>query len=324
MKDKGSETGITTSSINTANITIRDHEAQQKISGKTVEESLQGLTKINLHQGVEKADIETIRSDLERDLNTATEFVNNVNDQGDEIHYKMEKNEDSLFSIQPKTVECNHISCLDFDKDNSQALKKLIYSDELLTEEQAKLLSKVATAGMLNLSREEKVSSAILYDKDLSSIKDTALILNRGSAGILNEFLFTGFERFRAWANMPSLFGASNETRDHAQIAKKLDEYNAYAKSQGAKTYTSENVAHSLGVSGNKNMLNWSAHLGQKYEHTDVEYLHLGGSYPSSEIDKQSRGLFKAVKTQYLGVEGDVVYEGIPILRNFRVGYDWQ
>ncbi|WP_410683511.1 two-partner secretion domain-containing protein [Avibacterium paragallinarum] len=320
VKDKGSESGITTSSINTANITIRDHEAQQKISGKTVKESLQGLSKINLHQGVEKANVETIRSDLERDLNTATEFVNNVNNQGDEIHYKMEKNEDSLFSIQPKTVECNHISCLDFDKDNSQALKKLIYSDELLTEEQAKLLSKVATAGMLNLSREEKVSSAILYDKDLSSIKDTALILNRGSAGILNEFLFTGFERFRAWANMPSLFGASNATRDHAQIAKKLDEYNAYAKSQGAKTYTFENVAHSLGVSGNKNMLNWSAYLGQKYEHTDVEYLHLGGSYPSSEVDKQSRELFKGVKTQYLGVERDVVYGGIPILRTLGLG----
>ncbi|MFU2089804.1 hemagglutinin repeat-containing protein [Avibacterium avium] len=243
VKDKGSETGITTSSINTTNITIRNRDTQQKLAGKTVEESLQGLTKINLHQGVEKADIETIRSDLERDLNTATEFVNNFNNQGDEIHYKMEKNEDSLFSIQPKTEACNHISCLDFDKDNSQALKKLIYSEELLTEEQAKLLSKVATAGMLNLTREQKVSSAILYDKDLSSINDTALILNRGSAGILNEVLFTGFERFRAWANIPSLFGASNATRDHAQIAKKLDEYNAYAKSHGAKTYTFENVA---------------------------------------------------------------------------------
>ncbi|MEH8024589.1 hemagglutinin repeat-containing protein [Gallibacterium anatis] len=320
VKDKGSETGITTSSINTTNITIRNRDAQQKLTGKTVEESLQNLSKINLHQGVEKADIETIRSDLEHNLNTATEFVNNFNNHGDEIHYKMEKNEDSLFSIQPKTEDCNHISCLDFDKDNSQALKKLIYSEELLTEEQAKLLSKVATAGMLNLTREQKVSSAILYDKDLSSINDTALILNRGSAGILNEVLFTGFERFRAWANIPSLFGASNATRDHAQIAKKLDEYNAYAKSQGAKTYTFENIAHSLGVSGNKNMLNWSAYLGQKYDNTNVEYLHLGGSYPSSEVDKQSRELFKNVNTQYLGVEGDIVYEGMPFLRNLGLG----
>ncbi|WP_233145355.1 hypothetical protein [Histophilus somni] len=54
----------------------------------------------------------------------------------------------------------------------------------------------------------------------MSSIEDTALILNRGSAGILNEIIFTGFERFRAWVNMPAIFGASNATRAHAQIAK--------------------------------------------------------------------------------------------------------
>ncbi|ACA31901.1 hypothetical protein HSM_0272 [Histophilus somni 2336] len=320
VKYKGSESGITTGSINTAHITIRHRDAQQKLTGKTVEESLQNLPKINLHQGVEKADVETIRSDLARDLNTATEFVNNLNNQGDEIHYKMEKNEDSLFSIQKTRSDCDHISCLDFDKDNSQELKRIIYSEELLTEEQAKLFSKVATAGMLNLTREAKVSSAVLYDKDLSSIEDTALILNRGSAGILNEIIFTGFERFRAWVNMPAIFGASNATRAHAQIAKKLDEYNAYAESRGTKTYTFKNSAHSLGVSGNKNMLNWSEHIGQKYEHTDVEYLHLGGSYPSSEIDQQSRRLFKSVKTQYHGVKGDFVYEGTPVLRNLGLG----
>ncbi|WP_249961065.1 hypothetical protein [Histophilus somni] len=67
-------------------------------------------------------------------------------------------------------------------------------------------------------------------------------------------------------------------------------------------------------------MLNWSEHLGQKYEHTDVEYLHLGGSYPSSEIDQQSKGLFKNVKIEYHGVKGDFVYEGIPILRNLGLG----
>lgn len=119
---------------------------------------------------------------------------------------------------------------------------------------------------------------------------------------------------------MPSIFGASNATRDHAQIAKKLDEYNAYAKAHGEKEYTLKNVAHSLGVSGNKNMLNWSAYLGQSYNNTNVEYLHLGGSYPSIEIDKQSRDLFAEVKTQYHGVKGDFVYEGLPILRNLGLG----
>ncbi|KGQ71295.1 hypothetical protein A1D23_03260 [Chelonobacter oris] len=145
-------------------------------------------------------------------------------------------------------------------------------------------------------------------------------ILNRGSTGVINEFLFTGFERFRAWADVPSIFGASNATRDHAQIAKKLDEYNAYAESHGAKTYTFENVAHSLGVSGNKNMLNWSSYLGQKYKHTDVEYFQLGGLYPSREIHEDSNELFNSVRTKYLGVEGDTVYMGMPFLRLLGIG----
>lgn len=112
-------------------------------------------------------------------------------------------------------------------------LRVIIYGDKILTDEQAQLLSKVATAGMLNLKRKGKASSAILYDKDLSSIDETAVILNHGSAGYVNEVLFTVFERFRAWANMPSVFGASNATRDHAQINKKLEEYNVHRISEG-------------------------------------------------------------------------------------------
>ena len=82
--------------------------------------------------------------------------MENVNSVGDEIYYQMEKNEDSVFSIQKKTENCNHINCLDFETDNSQALKRIIYSNDLLTDEQAQLLSKVATAGMLNLREKIK------------------------------------------------------------------------------------------------------------------------------------------------------------------------
>ncbi|WP_407706950.1 hypothetical protein [Actinobacillus porcinus] len=99
------------------------------------------------------------------------------------------------------------------------------------------------------------------------------------NAGFVNEFIFADFERFRAWINMPAIFGASNATRDHAQIAKKLDEYNAYAKLNGNKEVPLFNVAHSLGVSGNKNMLNWSKYMNQSYNNTKVTYWHLGGSY---------------------------------------------
>ncbi|RGE47181.1 hypothetical protein MHD_11260, partial [Mannheimia granulomatis] len=309
--DKGSESGITTASINMKNITIRDEQAQLQLTGKTAGETVKEINKANIHQEVNKADIEQIKADVERDLKTATDFVKNLHERGDEIYYQMEKNEDSVFSIQKKEEDCNHISCLDFKADNSQKLKNIIYGDEILTDEQAQLLSKVATAGMLNLNREDKVSSAILYDKDLASINETAVILNRGSAGYVNEFLFTGFERFRAWANLPSVFGASNATRDHAQITKKLDEYNANQIAQGKEPISVNNVAHSLGVSGNKNMLNWSEYVGNKYDNTEVNFLHLGGSYPSIEIDKQAKGLFGGVNTKYHGVKGDFVYSGI-------------
>lgn len=311
VSDKGSESGITTASINTKNITIRDEQAQQQLTGKTAEEAIKEINKTNLHQEVNKVDIEQIKGDVERDLTTATDFVKNLHERGDEIYYRMEKNEDSVFSIQKKIEDCNHISCLDFKADNSQELKRIIYGDKILTDEQAQPLSKVATAGMLNLKRKDKVSSAILYDKDLASIDETAVILNRGSAGVVNEFIFTGFERFRAWANLPGIFGASNATRDHAQINKKLDEYNVHQIAQGKAPINANSVAHSLGVSGNKNMLNWSEYIGNEYKNTKINFLHLGGSYPSAEIDKQAKERFGSVNTEYHGVKGDFVYSGL-------------
>ena len=123
--------------------------------------------------------------------------------------------------------------------------------------------------------------------------------------------MFIGFERFRAWANVPAIFGASNATRDKVQILNKIEEYNTQAVKDGKRTYNIEALSHSLGVSGDKNMLNWSAHLGQKYPNTVIKFSHLGGSYPSEGISNQAKGLFKDVKTEYHGVEGDFVYSGI-------------
>lgn len=164
---------------------------------------------------------------------------------------------------------------------------------------------------LYKISDKEKVASAILYDKNLNSIDDTAIIANRGSARIANEFIFTVFERFRAWADKPAIFGASNATRDKAQIMHKINEYNQNALKDGGKTVDVNAVAHSLGVSGDKNMLNWAAHLGQDYKHTKINFLHLGGSYPSEEIDQQAKSLFRNVNTEYIGVDGDWVYKGI-------------
>ncbi|WP_406812371.1 hypothetical protein [Histophilus somni] len=121
------------------------------------------------------------------------------------------------------------------------------------------------------------------------------------------------FKRLKAGLDldMPSIFGVSNATREQAQINKKLDEYNAHKIAQGKTPINANNVAHSLGVSGNKNMLNWSEYVGNKYDNTRVNFLHLGGSYPSAEIDKQAKGLFGSVNTEYHGAKGDFVYSGI-------------
>lgn len=316
VHSRSNESGITTSAINTRNLVIRDENAQTQL-GTSSAEMIAKVNKDNIHQSVNQVDGSQLQSEIENDLAISKSFVNNINNTGDEIYYRMEKNEDSIFSIQKTRPDCNHIDCLAFDKDgknladNSQELKAILYSDKVLTEEQAELFSRIGTAGMLNLVPKEKVASAILYGDDLASIDETPTILNRGSAGIVNEFIFTGFERLRAWANMPAIFGASNATREHAQIAKKLDEYNAHAKLNGNKEVPLFNVAHSLGVSGNKNMLNWSEYMNQSYNNTKVTYWHLGGSYPSAEIDQQAKGLFKEVDTQYHGVKGDTVYSGV-------------
>ena len=316
LSRNSSENGVTSSSINTKNMTIRNEEAQRAL-GLSSEEIIARVNKENIHQSLNKPNVEQFKADLERDLAVSKAFVDNISRHGDEIYYNMEKNEDSIFSIKKKTDDCEHISCLKFDEkgnntaDNSQELKAALYSDKILTEEQAELFSRMATAGMLNLTPKDKVSSAILYDRDLASINETAVIANRGSAGLVNEFLFTGFERFRAWANVPAIFGASNATRDKVQILNKIEEYNTQAVKDGKRTYNIEALSHSLGVSGDKNMLNWSAHLGQKYPNTVIKFSHLGGSYPSEGISNQAKGLFKDVKTEYHGVEGDFVYSGI-------------
>ena len=102
VSDKGSEHGVTTSSINTKNLIIRDKEVQEQLTGKSINETIETLNQENRHQKLAKADIESIKSDLESDLSVATKFVENINSMGDEIYYQMEKNEDSVFSIQKK------------------------------------------------------------------------------------------------------------------------------------------------------------------------------------------------------------------------------
>ncbi|WP_439328289.1 hemagglutinin repeat-containing protein [Lonepinella sp. BR2357] len=309
VNQKSKDNSITSSRIQTQNIQIRDEQQQFKNTGKTIQQTITELNQDNQHRVLENINVDQIQSDLNQDLNVATDFVNNIGERGDQIYYKMEKNEDSSFIIKKEYASCEHTDCI--ERDDPLKLKELIYSDQILTEKQAKELSVINTAGMLNLKDKDKIDSAVLYGNDLSNLDDIGVIINRGSAGLVNEFIFTGFERFRAWANMPTIFGASNATKDKVQLSNKINEYNQSALAQGKQTVDVTQIAHSLGVSGDKNALNWAEYQGMKYDSTKVNYYHLGGSYSSEQIDNQAKSIYKNTTTHYLGTEGDSIYQGI-------------
>ncbi|WIM80129.1 hemagglutinin repeat-containing protein [Gallibacterium anatis] len=316
VKDKGSETGITTSSINTTNITIRNRDTQQKLTGKTVEESLQGLTKINLHQGVEKADVETIRSDLESDLNTATEFVNNTNKIGDEIYYRIEKNEQNIYLKHKKASDCDNISCIktsEIDVDRLSVPK---------TKEEAEQLARLYVHGIMNQSDEDRTIGAIQYGGKEYLNNDT-LIVRRAYSSLPAELTFTIFERLRGGLDMPSIFGASNASRDQAKIWGLVDEYN---RQNPTNQVNLSPVNHSLGASGTKNAMNWAKHEGMTFKNTTLNAYVVGTSYPITNntlgatlsgglYDKgyteTAAGLFRDGSVEYASAPRDIVATGI-------------
>ncbi|WP_455550471.1 two-partner secretion domain-containing protein [Avibacterium paragallinarum] len=316
VKDKGSETGITTSSINTANITIRNRDAQQKLTGKTVEESLQELPRINLHQGVEKADIETIRSNLERDLNTATEFVNNFNDQGDEIYYQIEKNEQNIYLKHKKDENCQSIECIKVSEINVNQLTVP------KTKEEAELLARLYVHGIMNESDEDRTIGAIQYGGK-EYLNNDALIVRRKYSSLPAELIYTVFERVRGGLDMPSIFGASNASRDQAKIWGLLDEYN---RQNPTNRVDLSSVNHSLGASGTKNAMNWAKHEGMTFKNTTLNAYVVGTSYPITNntlgatlsgglYDKgyteTAAGLFRNGRVEYASAPRDIVATGI-------------
>lgn len=109
-------------------------------------------------------------------------------------------------------------------------------------------------------------------------------------------------------------------TRDKVQLLSKIDEYNAYALENGKRTIDLNSIAHSLGVSGDKNALNWARYLDKDFKSSRIQFTHLAGSYSSNEIDTEARKLFKDVQTKYIGVDNDAVYRGLPFLRSIGFG----
>ena len=316
VSDKSSENGVTTSAINTDNITIRNASMQKKLTGKSVEETLHDLPKINLHQHVEKADIETIRSDLERDLHTATEFVDNTNGVGDEIYYRIEKNEQNIYLKHKKEKDCQNIECIKVSEVNVNQLTVP------KTKEEAELLARIYVHGIMNTSDQDRTPGAIQYGGKEYLNNDT-LIVRKPYSSFPAELAFTVFERIRAGLDMPSIFGASNASRDQTKIWGLLDEYN---RQNPTNQVDLSSINHSLGASSTKNAMNWARHEGMSFNNTTLNAYVVGTSYPITNntlgatlsgglYDKgyteTAAGLFRNGSVEYASAPRDIVATGI-------------
>ena len=270
VSDKGSEHGVTTSSINTKHLIIRDKEAQEQLTGKSINETIEALNQENRHQKLAKADVESIKSNLERDLSVATKFVENVNSVGDDIYYNIEKTDKNILLKQKRDKNCEDISCIQAKEIDVNTL------NVPKTKEEAEQLARMYAHGIFNTNDEERITGAIQYGgKDY--LDNDALVVKRNYTNPLTELTFTVFERMRAGMNLPSIFGASNASRDQAKIWSLLDEYNKrHPKEQVELTH----FAHSLGVSGMVNAMNWAKHKNIDLSHTKLNGNTVGTSYP--------------------------------------------
>ncbi|WIM84873.1 hemagglutinin repeat-containing protein [Gallibacterium anatis] len=316
VNDKGSESSVTNSAINTKNIVIRDNEAQLALTGKSAAETAQAIQKDNFHQALKKQDVETIRSDLESDLNTATEFVNNTNKIGDEIYYRIEKNEQNIYLKHKKASDCDNISCIktsEIDVDRLSVPK---------TKEEAEQLARLYVHGIMNQSDEDRTIGAIQYGGKEYLNNDT-LIVRRAYSSLPAELTFTIFERLRGGLDMPSIFGASNASRDQAKIWGLVDEYN---RQNPTNQVNLSPVNHSLGASGTKNAMNWAKHEGMTFKNTTLNAYVVGTSYPITNntlgatlsgglYDKgyteTAAGLFRDGSVEYASAPRDIVATGI-------------
>ncbi|MEH8036266.1 hemagglutinin repeat-containing protein [Gallibacterium anatis] len=316
VNDKGSESSITNSAINTKNIVIRDNEAQLALTGKSAAETAQAIQKTNLHQALKKQDVETIRSDLESDLNTATEFVNNTNKIGDEIYYRIEKNEQNIYLKHKKASDCDNISCI---KTSEIDVDRLSIPQ---TKEEAEQLARLYVHGIMNQSDEDRTIGAIQYGGKEYLNNDT-LIVRRAYSSLPAELTFTIFERLRGGLDMPSIFGASNASRDQAKIWGLVDEYN---RQNPTNRVNLSPVNHSLGASGTKNAMNWAKHEGMSFKNTTLNAYIVGTSYPITNDTLGSKltgglydkgytetaaGLFKDGSVEYASAPRDIVATGI-------------
>ncbi|WP_373099331.1 MULTISPECIES: hemagglutinin repeat-containing protein [Pasteurellaceae] len=282
----GGETGVTTSYINTKNIQITQGDMAEN------QAKIVALSNENINKTVAKMNVEEMKSELESDLSTAKEFMENLNQIGDKLHYDVEKNEKNLL-VKYKLEHCQ-ISSQNCVKAFELNLDELKNRD--LKPEEAEILSHMYAHGILNQNDMDRINGAIQYSgKDI--LNNASVVVRKPYAGLAEEMTFTIFERLRAGIDLPTVFGASNASREQAMIWNKLNSYNA----QNPHTEVSlDHVAHSLGASSTKNAMNWAKYQGMNLDKTTLKSYIAGTSYPITNETILGKLTFGALDQGYV------------------------
>ncbi|MDG6231457.1 hemagglutinin repeat-containing protein [Glaesserella parasuis] len=317
VHSSSNENGITTSTINTRNLVIRDENAQTQL-GTSSAEMIAKVNKDNIHQSVNQVDGSQLQSEIENDLAISKSFVNNINNTGDEIYYKIEKKEDNIFVKEKRAKDCESIDCIkmsELDVETSEVPK---------TKEEAEKLARMYAHGIFNIDDRDRLQGAIQYGGE-DYLENDVLVVQKEYTSIAAELGFTVFERLRAGIDAPAIFGASNASREQAKIWGLLEKYN---RNNPNAQVDLKHLSHSLGVSSTKNAMNWASYKGMKFDNTTFKADTVGTSYPMTNntlggrlsfglydqgYTEKASGLFRDGKVEYAIAPRDIVGTGVQL-----------
>lgn len=183
-------------------------------------------------------------------------------------------------------------------------------------------LARIYAHGIMNKKDGERLQGAIQYGgKDY--LENDVLVVRKPYTSLQSELTYTVFERLRAGLDMPSIFGASNASREQAKVWGLLEEYN---RNNPNEQVDLKHLSHSLGVSSTKNAMNWANYKGMQFDNTTLNANTVGTSYPMTNntiggrlsfglydqgYTEKASSLFRDGKVEYAVAPGDIVGTGL-------------
>ncbi|QLB12881.1 hypothetical protein EV697_10818 [Bisgaardia hudsonensis] len=190
------------------------------------------------------------------------------------------------------------------------------------TREEAEKLSRMYAHGIMNMTDNDRLTGVIQYGGS-DYLDNDVLVVRKPYTSITSELTYTVFERLRAGLDIPSIFGASNASREQAKVWGLLEEYN---RNNPDDKVDLKHFSHSLGASSTKNAMNWADYQGIQFDNTKLKANTVGTSYPMRNhtiagtlsggfydqgyTEKASK-LFKEGSVEYAVAPRDIVATGI-------------